>query len=113
MQCAPLGAGRGSPSGEDLEASRFLQLRQGRIASGRGRLRPRLFSRLVWPALPVLAVLGIAAGGRASAWKQHTPLSDPRSEVAVATVGGDIVVVGGFIADGNNSSRVDAYSVAD
>ena len=76
-------------------------------------MRPRLFSRLVWPALPVLAVLGIAAGGRASAWKQHTPLSDPRSEVAAAKVGGDIVVVGGFIADGNNSSRVDAYSVAD
>ena len=76
-------------------------------------MRPRLFSRLVWPALPVLAVLGIAAGGRASAWEQHTPLPDPRSEVAAATVGGDIVVVGGFIADGNNSSRVDAYSVAD
>ena len=64
-------------------------------------------------ALPALAVLGTAAGGRATAWEGHTPLPDPRSEVAAATAGGDIVVVGGFIADGNNSSRVDAYSIAD
>ena len=36
----------------------------------------------------------------------------PRSEVAAATVGPELVVVGGFLANGNSSRRVDAYSAA-
>lgn len=71
-----------------------------------------LASRLNWPALLVVALLAVGAGGQASEWRQHTPLSDPRSEVAAATVAGEIVVVGGFVATGASSSRVDAYSVA-
>ena len=37
-------------------------------------------------------------------------MPEPRSEVAAASVGGDLVVAGGFLADGHNSPRVDAYS---
>jgi N-acetylneuraminic acid mutarotase len=36
----------------------------------------------------------------------------PRGEVAATVVAGEIVVVGGFVADGRNSPRVDAYSPA-
>jgi N-acetylneuraminic acid mutarotase len=44
-----------------------------------------------------------------AAWIGGTPLSEPRSEVAAAPLGGRIVVVGGFLASGANSRRVDAY----
>ena len=36
-------------------------------------------------------------------------LPEPRTEVAAATLGGRIVVAGGFLASGANSRRVDAY----
>jgi N-acetylneuraminic acid mutarotase len=36
----------------------------------------------------------------------------PRTEVAAATVGGEIVVLGGFTIDGGAATRVDAYSPA-
>ena len=44
-----------------------------------------------------------------AAWIGGTPLSEPRSEVAAAPLGGRIVVVGGFLSSGANSRRVDAY----
>jgi non-specific serine/threonine protein kinase len=44
-----------------------------------------------------------------AAWIGGTPLSEPRSEVAAAPLSGRIVVVGGFLASGANSRRVDAY----
>ena len=59
---------------------------------------------LVWAA-PLAAA---ATGG----WQSHPPLPEPRTEVAAAVVRGEIVVVGGFTADGGNSARVDAYSIA-
>jgi non-specific serine/threonine protein kinase len=46
----------------------------------------------------------------ASAWKQAKPLPVPRTEVAGARLGNEIVVVGGYLPDGKSSSRVDAYS---
>ena len=39
-------------------------------------------------------------------------MPEQRSEVAAAAVGGEIVVVGGFVADGSNSAHADAYSPA-
>jgi len=60
----------------------------------------------------VLVLLGIAAGGKARAWEDHATMPQERSEVAAAASGGEIVVAGGFVADGNNSARADAYSVA-
>jgi N-acetylneuraminic acid mutarotase len=67
-------------------------------------------SRLA-PAL-ALAVLAAAPLGAAAlnAWQEHAQLPDPRTEVAAAVVSGEIVVAGGFNADGSHSARVDAYS---
>src|SRR5919202_5751567 len=48
----------------------------------------------------------------AGAWETRAPLPVPRSEVAGARVGLSIAIVGGFLADGSNSSRVDLYSPA-
>ena len=44
----------------------------------------------------------------AAAWIASSPLPEPRTEVAAATLRGRIVVVGGFLSNGGNSRRVDA-----
>jgi N-acetylneuraminic acid mutarotase len=46
----------------------------------------------------------------AATWQTGPPLPVPRSEVAGAAVRGEIVIVGGFLANGSSSARVDAYS---
>ena len=57
--------------------------------------------------------LGTAQAGREEAvWKLGAPLPLPRSEVAAATFGDELVVAGGFLADGRSSRRADAYSPA-
>jgi len=76
-------------------------------------LRRSLPTRPFRPWLLVAAVLGLGAGGQAAAWQSHAPLPEPRTEVAAAVARGEIVVVGGFTADGGNSARVDGYSIAD
>jgi hypothetical protein len=64
----------------------------------------------------VLATLaGVVTGAAArdaAVWKRGAPLPVPRSEVAAATVGKELVIIGGFLADGRSSARVDAYSPA-
>ncbi len=56
------------------------------------------------------AVLAVAALASATAsWMTGSPLPEPRTEVAAAALGSRIVVVGGFLANGGNSRRVDAY----
>jgi hypothetical protein len=59
-------------------------------------------------------VLGVAlaspAGSGRAGWQSHAPVPLPRTEVTAAAVRGEIVVVGGFVADGGNSARADAYS---
>jgi hypothetical protein len=57
-------------------------------------------------ALPAL----LAAGGGGGDWRSGAPLPLPRTEVTAATVAGEIVVAGGFLADGSSSRRADAYS---
>jgi N-acetylneuraminic acid mutarotase len=47
-----------------------------------------------------------------AAWEPGPPLDAPRTEVAAAALRGEIVVVGGFVASGANSRRVDALAVA-
>lgn len=64
------------------------------------------------PWLLAAALLGLGPGGEAAGWQRHAPLPEPRTEVAAALVHGEIVVAGGFVADGGNSARVDAYSIA-
>src|SRR5215210_4882759 len=65
-------------------------------------------------AFAVLAVL--LGGGLASAasprWRSAAPVPLPRTEVAAALFGREIGVVGGFRANGQNSTRADAYSPA-
>jgi Kelch motif len=62
----------------------------------------------------VLAFGGASAGAspRALEWQRAAPMPVPRSEVAAATVGRELVIAGGFLADGRSSKRVDAYSPA-
>lgn len=43
------------------------------------------------------------------AWLAASPMPEPRTEVAAAALADRIVVVGGFLASGGNSRRVDAY----
>lgn len=58
--------------------------------------------------MQVAVTSGLAALA-AAAWVSGSPLAEPRTEVAAASLGGRIVVVGGFLASGGNSRRVDAY----
>src|SRR5215203_5000413 len=44
-----------------------------------------------------------------AAWKTRAPLPLARSEVAAAALGTQVAVVGGFLADGSSSARVDLY----
>jgi non-specific serine/threonine protein kinase len=61
-------------------------------------------------SLLVGAVVTVSAGAGLQEWDARAELPVPRTEVAAATVGGEIVVVGGFTADGGASRRADAYS---
>jgi hypothetical protein len=63
-------------------------------------------------ALLVVAAVAASAGAAPVQWDAHAPLPLPRTEVAAAVVGSEIVVVGGFTIDGGASRRADAYSAA-
>jgi N-acetylneuraminic acid mutarotase len=63
--------------------------------------------------LAVVALVVVAAARGATAdWEALAPMPLPRTEVSAAAVGGEIVVLGGYTADGGSSRRVDAYSPA-
>jgi N-acetylneuraminic acid mutarotase len=49
---------------------------------------------------------------RRGTWRTLAPMPTPRSEVAVAAVGGKIYVVGGFEGDGSTSDTVEVYDPA-
>lgn len=55
------------------------------------------------------AALTALASLAATVWVASSPLSEPRTEVAAATLEGRIVIVGGFLSSGANSRRSDAY----
>jgi N-acetylneuraminic acid mutarotase len=61
--------------------------------------------------LVAAVVVGVSAAAP-SQWESHAAMPVPRTEVAAAVVGDEIVVVGGFTADGGASTRADAYSPA-
>jgi N-acetylneuraminic acid mutarotase len=54
-------------------------------------------------------VVALALGGGAGGWTSHARLPVPRTEVAAAAYGGEIVVAGGLLADGTSSRRIDLY----
>ncbi len=66
--------------------------------------------RLACVALALIVVPVAVAGS--SAWETRAPMPLPRTEVSAATVGSEIVVLGGFTLDRGASTRVDAYSPA-
>jgi hypothetical protein len=60
--------------------------------------------------LLVALVPATLAAAAAPGWTKGAPLPVPRSEVAATVAAGEIYVVGGFLASGEGSNRVDAYS---
>ena len=56
-------------------------------------------------SLAIAAVSATVAGG----WQAGPPLPVARTEVAAAVAEGEIVVVGGYVADGSTTARVDVY----
>src|SRR5207245_3053889 len=56
-------------------------------------------------SLAIAAVSATVAGG----WQSGPPLPVARTEVAAAVAGRDVVVVGGYLADGSTTARVDVY----
>jgi len=66
--------------------------------------------RLACVAL-VLVLVPLAAGSTTT-WETRAPLPLPRTEVVAATVGSEIIVVGGLTPERTASTRVDAYSPA-
>ena len=64
-------------------------------------------------AVALVAMLPAAAVGATPAeWASRAAMPLPRTEVAAAAVGSEIVVFGGFTSDGAASRRADAYSPA-
>ena len=59
-------------------------------------------------AVGLAVAVTLGAGG----WQSGPSLPVARGEVAAASVGGEIAIVGGFLADGASSARVDAYTPA-
>jgi N-acetylneuraminic acid mutarotase len=55
------------------------------------------------------ALIALALGGAAQ-WRSHAPLPVPRTEMAAATLGSEIAIVGGYVASGGSSNEVDLYS---
>ena len=71
------------------------------------------FATFLRRSLPTWLLWAVPLAVAASApWQRHAPLPEPRTEVAAAVVRGEIVVAGGFTANGANSARVDAYTIA-
>jgi len=64
--------------------------------------------RLAFVALAL--VLVPLASGSTAAWETRAALPLPRTEVVAATVGSEIVVLGGLTLERGASTRVDAYS---
>jgi N-acetylneuraminic acid mutarotase len=64
-------------------------------------------------ALAALALTVVAGAAAAEpAWRSVAPVPVPRTEVSAAAIGGEIAVLGGFLADGSSSRRVDFYDPA-
>lgn len=55
---------------------------------------------------------GVAAVALGAAWAERAPLPVGRAEVAATVLKGEVVVAGGYLADGGTSTAVTAYSPA-
>lgn len=70
-------------------------------------LRRGFDSRLRRSCLVALVAVGV---GAAPTWQRHAQLPLPRTEVAAARHGNEIVVVGGYVPWGDSSAQADAFS---
>jgi len=61
-------------------------------------------------AVAAAAMLAAAVALGGGGWRSESTLPVARGEVAAAIVGGELAIVGGFLADGSSSPRVDAYA---
>jgi non-specific serine/threonine protein kinase len=61
-------------------------------------------------ALAFVVLLAGSAQASAPDWQTAAPLPLARTEVASAVLGSEIIVVGGYLADGRSTGRVDAFS---
>ena len=68
--------------------------------------------RLAATLLAALVFFPAIAAGSTPKWRTGASLPLARGEVTAARVGGEIFVVGGFTAGGQNSARAEAYSPA-
>lgn len=90
-----------------------------KLASASSRVEMSLFttlrrgfdSRPAWAALFV-AVLVPAATAAAPSWQRAAALPVPRTEVAAARHGTELVVVGGYLPSGDSTDQADAYAPA-
>jgi non-specific serine/threonine protein kinase len=57
----------------------------------------------------VVLALAAASAAVTGGWQAGPPLPVPRTEVAAAVAGTEIVVAGGYLADGQTTARVDLY----
>jgi non-specific serine/threonine protein kinase len=73
----------------------------------------RLFdSRPAGTAFAVALVVPALGAAATPQWQRADALPVPRTEVAAARHGGDLVVVGGYLPWGDSSAQADAYSPA-
>ena len=71
------------------------------------------FPTILRRSFPTWLLLTVPLAAAAPApWQTHAPLPEPRTEVAAGVARGELVAVGGFTANGGNSARADAYSIA-
>src|SRR5580765_6924452 len=70
-------------------------------------------TRVLATVVAVTAALAPAiALGASPRWQKGEALPLPRTEVAAARHGGELVVVGGYVPWGDTSAQADAYSPA-
>jgi Kelch motif len=79
-------------------------------ATGLGPVgRKPLEVRVLSPALGLVLFLLSAVAAAAPGWQSAAPLPLARTEVAGARLGSELVIVGGYLAGGESTGRVDAY----
>ena len=81
--------------------------------SFRAILRRVFDSRPVQTALVVAVVLTSSASAATPRWQSGDQLPIPRTEVAAARHGNDLVVVGGYLPTGVTTTQADAYSLTE
>ena len=66
--------------------------------------------RTIVGAVLVACIAAMTGGAAVQDWETRAAMPVPRTEIAAATVGSEIVVLGGLTLDRGASRRVDAYS---